>query len=220
LILVIDNYDSFVHNLARCLRRLGQEALVVRNDAIDPAEVRRIRPDAIVLSPGPCTPRQAGSSLKIVGELQSELPILGVCLGHQVIAEAFGASVVRAPMPMHGQASSIKHNGARLFDGLPSPMTVGRYHSLIVDPMTLPATLRPTAWTDDGILMAFEHESLPIYGVQFHPESILTDQGYEILANFLRLAGIATDHDPSLLADGELIQPAAPRPLPTSPVTF
>jgi anthranilate synthase/aminodeoxychorismate synthase-like glutamine amidotransferase len=190
VLLLIDNYDSFVHNLARYFQQLGQETHVVRNDAIDAAGVRFMRPSAIVLSPGPCTPEEAGAAVEIVRELRDELPMLGVCLGHQIIARALGASVVRAPRPRHGQTSSIEHRSAGLFTGLPQPLKVCRYHSLVVDPGSLPAELRPTAWAEDQLLMAFEHVERPIYGVQFHPEALLTQCGYELLANFLRLAGI------------------------------
>jgi anthranilate synthase/aminodeoxychorismate synthase-like glutamine amidotransferase len=188
MLLLIDNYDSFVHNLARYFERLGQETVVVRNDAINVTGIRRLQPAAIVHSPGPCTPREAGASLEIVRTLYAELPILGVCLGHQVIAEALGGRVVRAPSPVHGQSSQITHDGAGLFAGVSSPLAVGRYHSLVAEPETLPADLRPTAWTEDGVLMAFEHVRYPVYGVQFHPESILTENGKVLLGNFLTLA--------------------------------
>jgi len=188
MLLLIDNYDSFVHNLARYFQRLGQETLVVRNDAIDVAQVRRLRPAAMVLSPGPCTPNQAGASLELVRALHTELPMLGVCLGHQIIAQALGGSVVRAPAPVHGQTSAIEHDGTGLFADLPSPLTVCRYHSLVVEAASLPELLRPTAMTNDGLVMAYEHKDAPLFGVQFHPESILTEGGYELLANFLRLA--------------------------------
>jgi anthranilate synthase/aminodeoxychorismate synthase-like glutamine amidotransferase len=203
MLLIIDNYDSFVHNLARYFERLGQETLVIRNDAIDVAGVRRLRPAALVLSPGPCGPAQAGVSLDLVRALASELPMLGVCLGHQVIAQSLGAKIVRAPTPRHGQSSSIEHDASGLFAGLPSPLAVGRYHSLVVDATTLPAALRPTAWTADRVLMAFEYKKLPLVGVQFHPESILTDCGYELLANFLRLAGLPVSADLAELAAAE-----------------
>jgi anthranilate synthase/aminodeoxychorismate synthase-like glutamine amidotransferase len=189
MLLLIDNYDSFVHNLARYFQRLGQETLVVRNDAIDVGQVRRLRPDAIVLSPGPCTPNQAGASLELVRALHTELPMLGVCLGHQIIAQALGGAIVRAPAPVHGQTSAIEHDGTGLFNDLPSPLTVCRYHSLVVDAASLPERLQPTATTQDGLIMAVEHKDAPLFGVQFHPESILTEGGYELLANFLRLAG-------------------------------
>ncbi|HEY4235676.1 MAG TPA: aminodeoxychorismate/anthranilate synthase component II, partial [Lacipirellulaceae bacterium] len=205
MLLLIDNYDSFVHNLARYFQRLGQETIVVRNDAIDAQEVRKMRPAALVLSPGPCAPGQAGASLELVRALRDELPMLGVCLGHQVIAQALGARIIAAPRPVHGQSSSIEHSAVGLFAGLPSPLTVGRYHSLAVDAATMPPDLRPTAWADGRLLMAFEHANLPVYGVQFHPESILTECGYELLANFLQLAGMTTPASPMELAAGERI---------------
>jgi anthranilate synthase component II len=203
MLLLIDNYDSFVHNLARYFQRLGEDTLVVRNDAIDADEVRLLRPAALVLSPGPCAPEQAGASLQLVRALHRELPMLGVCLGHQTLAQALGARIVRAPRPIHGQASLVEHTGNRLFAGLSSPMTVGRYHSLVVDAHSLPDGIRPTAWTVDRLLMAFEHVDLPLYGVQFHPESILTGGGYELLANFLRLIGRPVAADPQQLAADE-----------------
>jgi len=207
MILVIDNYDSFVHNLARYLERLGQRTQVVRNDAIDAAGVRAMRPAAIVLSPGPCTPREAGASLELVRAIYTELPLLGVCLGHQVIAEALGGAIVRSAA-VHGQATAIRHNGTDVFAGLPSPLSVGRYHSLVVQPASLPGKLRATAWTEEGELMAFAHADLPVYGVQFHPESILTERGYALLANFLRLAGCHVNGDVARLARDEIVQPA------------
>jgi anthranilate synthase/aminodeoxychorismate synthase-like glutamine amidotransferase len=221
MLLLIDNYDSFVHNLARYFERLGQATHVDRNDAIDVASVRTMRPAAIVLSPGPCTPREAGVSLELVRELHKHVPLLGVCLGHQVIAESLGARIVRAGKPMHGQASLIRHAGTGLFAGVPSPLSVGRYHSLVVEPTSLPHDLRPSAWTEDGVLMAFEHLRFPVYGVQFHPESILTHCGYELVANFLRLAGLPVRNVPQELEQHELAEP--PKrcpPLPSQPVTF
>jgi anthranilate synthase/aminodeoxychorismate synthase-like glutamine amidotransferase len=220
MLLLVDNYDSFVHNLARYFERLGQETHVVRNDAIDVTGVRRLRADAVILSPGPCTPREAGASLEIVRELFTEIPILGVCLGHQAIAEGLGGHVVRAPQPVHGRSTRITHNGVGLFNRVASPLTVGRYHSLVVDPESLPAQLRPTAWTEDGVLMAFEHEVYPVFGVQFHPESILTECGYDLLTNFLTLAGIDLEGRGDD-ARHELVphKPYA-APLPTRPVTF
>ena len=185
MLLLIDNYDSFAHNLARYFARLGQGVHVARNDAIDANAVRSLRPAAVVLSPGPCTPHEAGASLDIVRALHAEIPMLGVCLGHQVIAEALGAQIVRAPVPIHGRTSDIHHDGAGLFAGLPSPLTVGRYHSLIAEPDSLPPELRPTAWTDEDLLMAFEHARYPVYGVQFHPEVAHTERGDEIIKNFL-----------------------------------
>lgn len=219
MILLIDNYDSFVHNLARHFARLGQETLVVRNDAIDVAGVRSLGPQAVVLSPGPCTPAEAGCSLDLVRRLSGEVPILGVCLGHQTIGAALGGRIVGAPTPMHGRSSLITHEGDALFAGVPSPLRVGRYHSLIVDRATLPAELRVTAQSDDGIIMGLAHRQHPTVGVQFHPESILTDRGYDLLGNFLRLAGINAAAAPS----GEEERPATiepDRPIPHLPVTF
>lgn len=192
MLLLIDNYDSFVHNLARYFERLGQETRVIRNDALDVAGIRRLRPDAIVLSPGPCTPNDAGVSLELVRSMHAEVPMLGVCLGHQAIAQAFGGAVVRTATPVHGQASLIRHDNAGLFRGLPSPIKVGRYHSLVVDPSTLADSLRVTAWTNDGVVMAFQCDRFPLFGVQFHPESILTEYGFDLLLNFLTQAGLRT----------------------------
>jgi len=204
MLLLIDNYDSFVHNLARYFERLGQETRVVRNDRIDAKKVRALQPAAIILSPGPCAPDQAGGSLRLVRELADELPLLGVCLGHQIVAQALGAEIVRAARPVHGQTSEITHDGTGLFANLPSPLAVCRYHSLVVDPHSLPPELHPTAWTDDGLLMAFQHAKRPLFGVQFHPEAILTAGGYELLANFLRLIGLKVSAAPEQLASGEI----------------
>lgn len=196
MILLIDNYDSFVHNLARYLTRLGQETVVVRNDRISSDEIRQQHFSSIVLSPGPCTPIEAGNSLQIVRDLAGEIPMLGVCLGHQTIAAAFGASIVRSKTPMHGRTSRMKHNGSGVFEGQPNPLTVARYHSLVVDEATLPSDLKPTAWADDGTLMALEHVRLPLVGWQFHPESVLTERGYPLLTAFLRRAGLASRGTP------------------------
>jgi anthranilate synthase component 2 len=219
VILLIDNYDSFVFNLARYFECLDQPTRVVRNDAIDIASIRRERPTAIVISPGPCTPDEAGCSLEVVRQLAGEFPILGVCLGHQAIGQAFGARVIRAPSPMHGRTSKIEHDGTGIFRGVPSPLTVCRYHSLILERATLPDCLQVTATTHDGTIMAVEHRELPVYGVQFHPESILTEHGHGVLANFLNLAGLESRVPiPDLRC--ELSPPAATFPLPTVPVTF
>lgn len=221
MILVIDNYDSFVHNLARYFERLGVATRVVRNDAVSVAEVRQLEPQAIVLSPGPCTPDEAGVSLELVATLHQELPILGVCLGHQAIAQALGGRVVRGRRPWHGRASKIEHTGEGLFQGIPSPTRVGRYHSLVADVTTLPESLVPTAWTvDERTLMAFAHRQLALVGVQFHPESVLTECGYAMLGNFLRIAGIEFTGDPAELAKSELAPPAPEWTMPTRPVTF
>lgn len=189
MIALIDNYDSFVHNLARYFQRMGHDTQVFRNTAIDAPSLADLHPAAIVLSPGPCGPAEAGSSLELVRQLHTRMPILGVCLGHQIIAAAFGAKVIRGT-PMHGQASPVLHDGQRLFAGLPSPLAGGRYHSLVVDETSLPDLLQVTARSDDGTIMALAHRQLPVFGVQFHPESILTEHGYALLANFLALAGL------------------------------
>jgi len=219
MILLIDNYDSFVHNLARYFRRLGQTTQVVRNDQITAAQALALKPEAIVLSPGPCTPAEAGCSLALVRQAAGRVPLLGVCLGHQAIAAAFGGRVVRAGVPVHGQASPILHAGEGLFAGLPSPLSVGRYHSLVVEEATLPQELCVTARLEDGTIMALAHRRWSIWGVQFHPESILTEGGYVLLANFLTLAGLRPASEvPSLAAERPPSPP--PVPLPPGPVTF
>lgn len=190
MILLIDNYDSFVHNLARYLEELGAVPHVVRNDAITLAGVEELKPEAIILSPGPCRPEDAGITLEVIRTLAGQIPMLGVCLGHQSIGQAFGAIVRRAEVPMHGRTSLVQHTGQGLFDRLPQPLQAMRYHSLVVDDVQSP--LRVTARTDDGTVMAIEHESSPVWGVQFHPESVLTQCGHQLLANFLRLAGISS----------------------------
>jgi len=221
LILLIDNYDSFVHNLARYFQRLGQETVVMRNDAMTVAEVRRRKPLAIVLSPGPCTPAEAGCSVEVVRELQDELPILGVCLGHQAIAAALGGRIIRAPEPRHGRTSRIEHAAGGLFEELPSPLTVCRYHSLVVEEASLPSPLRVTARSEDGAIMALEHASRPIFGVQFHPEAALTHHGYQLLANFLRLAGVRVTADVYELAASEVRTAGEPPyAVPPRPLTF
>ena len=219
MILLIDNYDSFVHNLARYFQRLGQETVVVRNDAVDPAVIERIQPAAIVLSPGPCTPTEAGCSLDVVRHFTGRLPILGVCLGHQTIAAALGGQIVRAREPMHGRTSTIRHNREGIFSGLPDPLTVGRYHSLVVEAASLPPELTVTARTPGGTIMAMAHRRWPVVGVQFHPESILTQGGYEILAGFLGVAGLPIA-DPLPTIDSERPPRAPEQPLPEGPVTF
>ena len=187
-VLVIDNYDSFVYNLVQELGELGAELVVYRHDAIDVAGIAREAPDGIVLSPGPGRPEHAGICLEVVHARGGTVPILGVCLGHQVIAQAFGASIVRAPALMHGKTSEIHHRAAGIFEGLDSPLVATRYHSLVVTPHSVPAELVVTASTADGVVMGLEHTRLRIQGVQFHPESILTSSGPAMLANFL--AGI------------------------------
>lgn len=219
MILLIDNYDSFVHNLARYFRRLGQTVRVVRNDAVSAADVVAMRPAAIVLSPGPCTPSEAGVSLEVVRRLRGQVPLLGVCLGHQAIAAALGGRIVRAVEPLHGRTSLVEHDGQGLFARLASPLLACRYHSLVVDPASLPPDLVATAHTSDGTIMALAHRREPLWGVQFHPEAILTHGGYRLLANFLRLAGIAP-LDPPPDREDELTLPLASAPLPAGPVTF
>lgn len=190
LILLIDNYDSFVHNLARFLQELGCETQIVRNDAITVDEVREMNPQAIVLSPGPCTPAEAGICEDLVRQLGSSIPILGVCLGHQAIATASGGRIKRATVPVHGLTSEITHDGSALFDGIPNPLAVTRYHSLIVDETTLPESLTVTSRTADGIVMSLAHREWQVVGVQFHPESVLTERGHDLLGNFLKIANI------------------------------
>ncbi|TKV80155.1 aminodeoxychorismate/anthranilate synthase component II [Bradyrhizobium elkanii] len=189
MIVIIDNYDSFVFNIARCFRKLGADTEVIRNDAISFGGLGSLKPRAIVISPGPCTPTEAGISTATVHEFSGRVPILGICLGHQCIASAFGGRVVRARCPMHGRASQITHDGRDLFKRLPSPLSVGRYHSLAVelDEPDMPH-LKVTARSNEGEIMALAHRHHPTYGVQFHPESVLSEQGDVLLKNFLRLA--------------------------------
>jgi len=220
MILLVDNYDSFVFNLARYFERLGSPTRVMRNDVATPGEIAALRPDAVVLSPGPCTPNEAGCSLAVVRELAGRVPILGICLGHQAIGAALGGEVVRASEPVHGRSSQIFHDGKSVFAGLPSPIVACRYHSLVVDRASLPAALEVTAWTADGTIMALAHRKLPVVGLQFHPESILTETGYALLAAFLRSAGIAVP-EPLPGIDTERAEPAVSRPPPpVAPVTF
>jgi anthranilate synthase component II len=191
-VLVIDNYDSFVYNLVQELGELGAEPVVHRNDAIDLDGIRAASPDAILISPGPGRPDDAGISLEVIEQLGAEYPILGVCLGHQSIGQAYGGEVVAAPTLMHGKTSAIHHTGVGVFAGLPEPFIATRYHSLVVEPTTLPDVLEVTATTDDGVIMGFRHRELPVEGVQFHPESVLTPSGPTLLSNFLastRLTG-------------------------------
>lgn len=186
MIVLIDNYDSFVYNLARYLEELGETTKVLRNDALAVSDVLDLSPSHIVLSPGPCTPREAGICVELCRAAGDCMPVLGVCLGHQCLAAAFGARVVRGS-PVHGKASRIRHDGSDLFTGLPDPLQVTRYHSLVVDPGSLPRELLPLAWTEEGTNMALRHRSRPAWGVQFHPEACLTEHGHALLANFLAL---------------------------------
>lgn len=189
MIVIIDNYDSFVFNIARYFHKLGQTTQVIRNDVIGVSDFVKLKPRAVVVSPGPCTPTEAGISTTVIRQLSGRVPILGICLGHQCIGATFGGRVARALRPMHGRASNIVHDGRALFEGQPSPFCVGRYHSLVVeinDPGRSP--LMVTARSEDGEIMALAHREHPTYGVQFHPESVLTQQGHAIFSNFLRLA--------------------------------
>ena len=191
-LVLVDNYDSFTWNLVQYLGELGADVRVFRNDAIDVAGIRRLRPAALVVSPGPCTPDQAGVTLAAIREMAGDLPILGVCLGHQAIGQAFGGRVVRNFRIVHGKASPVLHGGAGIYAGVPSPFLAGRYHSLVVERATLPAALRVTSWTEEGEIMGLRHEVLDVEGVQFHPESILTEPGKTLLGNWLRRIGGTT----------------------------
>ena len=190
MILVVDNYDSFTYNLVHYLAELGAPTHVVRNDALSVDEAWAKRPDAVLLSPGPCSPNEAGICLSILDSAPLDMPIFGVCLGHQAMGQAFGGDVIRAKALMHGKTSPIEHEGRSVFKGLPSPFTATRYHSLAVRRETLPEVLKVTAWTADGEIMGLAHATRPIHGVQFHPESIATEHGHDLLANFLDLANV------------------------------
>ena len=220
MILLIDNYDSFAHNLARYLRRLGCEVRCERNDAIDVGTIASMEPRLIVMSPGPCTPDEAGCCLEVVRELSARFPMLGVCLGHQVIAQGFGGTVVRASEPIHGMSSRIEHDGAQEFHGVPNPFTAGRYHSLVASTEDLPECLNVTAKTAEGVIMGLRHATLPIFGWQFHPESILTECGYELLANLLGIVGLEVSNEvPSIASERTIIEKSVD-PYPTRPITF
>jgi anthranilate synthase component 2 len=190
MLVLIDNYDSFTYNLVHFLGELGAACEVFRNDKIDVADVITRAPKGIVLSPGPCTPNEAGICLDLIAKAGASIPILGVCLGHQAIGQIYGGRVVRAPVPMHGKLSKITHKGKGVFKGLPKKFEVTRYHSLIVDRAALPDCLAVTAETSDGLIMGLQHKVHPVYGVQFHPESIASEHGHALLANFLEIAGI------------------------------
>ena len=187
MLLMIDNYDSFTYNLVQYFGQLGEHVAVYRNDRISLEEIERLAPERIVISPGPCTPSEAGISVPAVKRFAGKIPILGVCLGHQSIGEAFGGIVVRSAHLMHGKTSPIRHNGKGLFRGLPDPFQATRYHSLVVERSTFPDCLEITAWVEEGEVMGLQHKELPIWGVQFHPESILTERGMDILRNFLEM---------------------------------
>lgn len=192
MIVVIDNYDSFTYNLVHYLGELGAETSVWRNDQISASDVLDLKPSGILLSPGPCTPNEAGICLELIGKAAGKVPLLGVCLGHQSIGQAFGGKVIRAPQVMHGKLSAVRHTDKGVFRGLPNPFQATRYHSLIVERSTLPDCLEITAETEDGIIMGLQHKDLAIHGVQFHPESIATEAGHDLLGNFLSLCGIPT----------------------------
>jgi anthranilate synthase/aminodeoxychorismate synthase-like glutamine amidotransferase len=191
MIFVLDNYDSFTYNLVQYIGELGEDVEVRRNDQVTVEEIEKMHPDKIVISPGPCTPHEAGISIALIQELAGKIPILGVCLGHQAIGEAFGGHVVRAPHLMHGKTSPVVHDNKTVFQGLPMPMTATRYHSLIVEEKSLPSELEVSAWTTekDGTrtIMGLRHKQYPVEGVQFHPESVLTEAGKNLIANFLQL---------------------------------
>ncbi|MEI6256505.1 MAG: aminodeoxychorismate/anthranilate synthase component II [Planctomycetota bacterium] len=210
MIVVLDNRDSFVFNLARYFHLLGAAAVVVPSHAIDVDGVWRLKPQAMVISPGPCTPAEAGCSVAAIRACRGRVPVLGVCLGHQAIAVAVGGSIIRAREPVHGRASSVHHDGVNLFAGIPSPMTAGRYHALVVDGDCLPPGLSVTARDDSGTIMAIAHEADRLHGVQFHPESILTRHGFRLLANFLDLAGIPHHADRVTALDFNLAAQAEP----------
>ncbi len=196
MIILIDNYDSFTYNLVHYIGELGADVRVYRNDQIEVEAVLAAQPQAIVISPGPCDPDQAGISLELVRQAGPDVPLLGVCLGHQTIGQVYGGKIVRAPQLMHGKLSDITHDGAGLFAGLPSPFRATRYHSLVIDPQSCPDVLEVTARSDDGTIMAVQHRHYPTYGVQFHPESIASEHGHALLANFLKAAGINTRPPP------------------------
>jgi anthranilate synthase component 2 len=189
MILLIDNYDSFTYNLKQFIEELGYACVVRRNDAITVEEIKAMKPQGIVLSPGPGNPDSAGITLDVIRGLSEDFPILGVCLGHQAIGQAFGGKVIRAPRPKHGKISQVSHSGDGIFSGIPSPFRATRYHSLVIDRGSLPACLEVAAETDDGMIMAIRHRTLNIYGVQFHPESIATEHGREMILSFLKQAG-------------------------------
>ena len=185
MLLMIDNYDSFTYNLVQYFGELGAKVEVHRNDELTVEDIARLKPEQIVISPGPCTPNEAGVSVDTIKRFAGEIPILGVCLGHQSIGQAFGGNIVRAKQLMHGKTSPIHHHDVGVFKGLPEPFTATRYHSLVIERESLPDVLEITAWTDDGEIMGVRHKSLPVEGVQFHPESILTQHGHDLLRNFL-----------------------------------
>jgi len=185
MLLMIDNYDSFTYNLVQYFAELGEDVVVHRNDEITVGQIEKMNPQHIVVSPGPCTPNEAGVSVAVIQHFAGKIPVLGVCLGHQSIGQAFGGKIVHARQLMHGKTSLIHHHNTSVFTGLPNPFTATRYHSLVIERETLPDCLKITAWTDDGEIMGVRHKTLPVHGVQFHPESILTEYGHDMLKNFL-----------------------------------
>jgi anthranilate synthase/aminodeoxychorismate synthase-like glutamine amidotransferase len=187
VIVILDNYDSFTYNIAQYIGEIGVEHVVVRNDQITVDELSMLKPEGIIISPGPCTPAEAGISVEVVTRLSQQVPILGVCLGHQAVGQAFGASIVKAPSIVHGKTSSVYHGGMGIFSGIPSPFLAARYHSLVVEKSSVPEFLETTAWTEDGIIMGLRHKDLPTFGVQFHPESFATQHGKTVLRNFLEI---------------------------------
>ena len=187
MVFVLDNYDSFTYNLVQYIGECGHECVVKRNDQTTTDEIAALRPSHVLVSPGPCTPREAGISIDVIKRFAGKVPVLGVCLGHQALGEAFGGKIVRAAKLMHGKTSAIQHDGKTIFRDVPSPMTATRYHSLIVEEQSLPKELEVSARSDDGTIMGLRHKSVPAEGVQFHPESILTDHGKKLIANFLKL---------------------------------
>ncbi|MBU3694892.1 MAG: aminodeoxychorismate/anthranilate synthase component II [Rhodocyclaceae bacterium] len=194
MLLMIDNYDSFTYNLVQYFGELGQDVRVHRNDEITVEDIERMRPDHIVVSPGPCTPNEAGISVAAIQRFAGQIPILGVCLGHQSIGQAFGGRIIRAKQLMHGKTSLVHHNDTSVFRGLPNPFTATRYHSLVIERESIPDCLEITAWTDDGEIMGVRHRTLAVEGVQFHPESILTEHGHAMLGNFVGLAWTGSAH--------------------------
>lgn len=215
MILLVDNYDSFVHNLARYVAGSGGEPVVRRNDAVTLDEITTLAPSHIIISPGPCSPAEAGISVEVVRRFGATIPILGVCLGHQAIGAAYGAQIVRANRPMHGKTSRIGHDGSGVFEALPSPLIATRYHSLVIAPDSLPPDLVINAVSDDGEIMGVRHATHPVHGVQFHPESVLTSHGYRMLSRFLFGDARAVESLP-VSADGGSAETApAPEPLPT-----
>jgi anthranilate synthase component 2 len=218
MILLIDNYDSFVYNLARYVRELGEVPVVRRHDATTVEEILALRPSHIIISPGPCSPSEAGISTEVVRQVGPEIPILGVCLGHQCIGAAYGAEIVRAGRPMHGKTSRVHHRGTGLFSGLPTPFYATRYHSLVIAPGSVPPELEVLATSEDGEIMAVQHARHPVHGVQFHPESVLTEHGYRMVDHFLHGVS-ATPRTLPIAADGALLaaEPAEESTLATDP---